>query len=136
MTELLIENELRMLELGARLAHSFSLGDVVLFEGDLGAGKTTLIRGILREIGWTEAVRSPTFNLFATYPTEPAVLHADFYRITSTLGTGFEDYLDNHLCLIEWPKAALNLIDYESAKRVQIFFDGTGRLVQLSNISL
>ena len=136
MTEVTVESETKMLELGARLVRAFSHGDVVLFEGELGAGKTTLIRGMMRELGWMEPVRSPTFNLFAVYSTDPPVLHADFYRISSTLGTGFEDYMDSHLCLVEWPKAMLELVDYESAKRILILFEGDGRRVQLSNISL
>ncbi len=136
MTELKVENEEKMLDLGSRLVRAFSIGDTVLFEGELGAGKTTLIRGILAGLGWREPVRSPTFNLFAVYPTNPPVLHADFYRISSTVGTGLEDYLDDHLCLVEWPKAMLELVDYDSAKRIMILFDGDGRRVQLSNISI
>lgn len=136
MIEFSVESEAKMLELGARLVRAFSKGDVVLFEGELGAGKTTLIRGMVCELGWKEPVRSPTFNLFAEYPTEPPVLHADFYRITDTLGTGMEDYLDSHLCLVEWPDAMSRLIDLDAAKRVRITFEGDGRHVQLSNISL
>jgi tRNA threonylcarbamoyladenosine biosynthesis protein TsaE len=136
MTELKIDSEEKMLELGASLVLAFSVGDAVLFEGELGAGKTTLIRGMLRGLGWNDAVRSPTYNLFAVYSTSPPVLHADFYRVTGTAGTGVEDYLDSHLCLIEWPKAIHDLIDLDSAKRIQIFIEGDGRRVQLSNISL
>jgi tRNA threonylcarbamoyladenosine biosynthesis protein TsaE len=136
MTELFVENEGKMLELGQHLAQAFTVGDIVLFEGELGAGKTTLIRGMLHGLGWKEPVRSPTFNLFAVYPTDPPVLHADFYRVASTLGTGVEDYLESHLCLVEWPKAMLDLVDYKTAKRIMILFDDDGRRVQLSNISL
>ena len=136
MTEVSVENESKMLELGGRLVRAFSRGDLVLFEGELGAGKTTLIRGMLRELGWNEPVRSPTFNLFAVYATDPPVLHADFYRLTSTLGTGIEDYLDSHLCLVEWPRALGELVEPNSAKLIHILFDGDGRRVQVSNISL
>lgn len=136
MTELTIDSEQGMLELGARLVRAFSVGDIVLFEGELGAGKTTLIRGMLRELGWLDPVRSPTFNLFSVYATDPPVLHADFYRVASTVGTGIEDYLDTHLCLVEWPKAMHELIELNSSKKIQIFIEGDGRRVQLSNISL
>ena len=136
MTEIEVESESKMLELGASLVRAISQGDLVLFEGELGSGKTTLIRGMMQELGWKEPVRSPTFNLFAVYPTDPPVLHADFYRITSTLGTGVEDYLDSHLCLIEWPNAMLGHVDVEIAKWITISFEGDGRRVQLSNISL
>ena len=136
MTEFAVANEQKMLELGANLVRAFSIGDTVLFEGELGAGKTTLIRGMLRELGWSEPVRSPTFNLFAVYATEPPVLHADLYRVSNTMGTGIEDYLDTHLCLVEWPNAMSDVVDLASAKRIQILFEGDGRRVRLSNISL
>ena len=136
MTELTVQNEAEMLELGARLVRAFSVGDIVLVSGELGAGKTTLIRGMMHELGWRDAVRSPTYNLFAVYDTDPPVLHADFYRITNTRGTGVEDYFDTHLCLVEWPNALMDIIDFESAKRIEIDFEGDGRRVQLSNISL
>lgn len=136
MTEIAVPNEQSMLELGASLVRAFSVGDIVLFEGELGAGKTTMIRGMLDALGWTEPVRSPTYNLFAVYPTDPPVLHADFYRIANTAGTGFEDYLESHLCLVEWPKAMLDFVDFDTAKRVVILFEGDGRRVQLSNISI
>ncbi len=136
MIELKIDSEQKMLELGGRLVKSLSVGDIVLLEGELGAGKTTLIRGMLHELGWLDSVRSPTFSLFSVYSTDPPVLHADFYRVTSTVGTGIEDYLDTHLCLIEWPRALHELIDLNASKRIQIFSEGDARRVQLSNISL
>ena len=136
MTEFAVVGETQMLELGASLVRAFSFGDTVLFEGELGAGKTTLIRGMLRQLGWSEPVRSPTFNLFAVYPTQPPVLHTDLYRVTNTKGIGIEDYLDTHLCLVEWPNAMADVVDLVSAKRVQILFEGDGRRVRLSNISL
>lgn len=136
MIERSIRTENDMLELGQRLAQVLLAGDVVLFEGELGAGKTTLIRGILHGLGWKEPVRSPTFNLFSVYPTRPPVLHADLYRVVSAQGTGLEDYLDTHLCLIEWPKSMEDWTNLDLAKKISIYFDGDGRRVELSNISL
>lgn len=142
MIELVVENEQTMLELGARLARVFRAGDLVLFEGELGAGKTTIIRGILNELGWKEPVRSPTFNLFSIYNVNPPVLHADLYRVASPMGTGLEDYLESHLCLIEWPKGLEQLADLSQAKTISIQFEGEGRRVllnsvpKLSNISI
>lgn len=135
-TELFVADEAEMLALGQRLAGALKVGEIVLFEGNLGAGKTTLIRGILLGLGWTEPVRSPTYNLFAPYPTVPPVLHADLYRLTDAQGTGIEDYLDSHLCLIEWPAALASFVRLEECPRVQINTEGTGRRVSLSNINL
>ena len=118
--------------LGTALAKRFKVGDVVLLEGALGAGKTTLVRGILAGLGWTKEVRSPTFNLLHTYPDlVPPVLHADLYRLASWQGIGIEDYLDTHLCLIEWPDRAAGLMDADLAWRISIGFEGEGRRVQL-----
>lgn len=123
-----------MLLLGAELIQGFRSGDLVLLEGKLGAGKTTLVRGMLQALGWKGAVRSPTFNLFSVYATEPPVLHADLYRLKSAIGIGIEDYLDSHLCLVEWPGALEGWIDVEDAVRIQIEFEGEGRRVEVSKL--
>ena len=97
-------------------------GDAVLLSGPLGAGKTTWTRGLLRAAGWTEAVRSPTYNLMHSYPTQPPILHADLYRLESAEGIGLEDYLDTHICIIEWPDRLGSLIDLASTWRISISF--------------
>lgn len=135
-TDLFVPDEPAMLALGERLCKGLKQGDVVLFEGNLGAGKTTLIRGILHGFGWREPVRSPTYNLFSPYDTNPPVLHADLYRLSDAQGTGIEDYLDSHLCLIEWPLALATLVRLEDCAKVQISTEGSGRYVTLSNINL
>lgn len=113
--------------LGAELSSRLKAGDVVFLHGDLGAGKTTLVRGLLEALGHTEPVRSPTFNIVQTFETDPPVMHADLYRVESWRGTGVEDYLDSHLCLIEWPERAGGLIDPDLAWHVVIKFAGAGR---------
>jgi len=121
-----------MRELGASLGPRFQAGDVVFLEGELGAGKTTLVRGLLAGLGWTHDVRSPTFNLLHTYPDlTPPVVHADLYRVASWQGIGLEDYLDDYLVLIEWADRAAGLVSPSSIWRMRIDFVDTGRLVTL-----
>jgi tRNA threonylcarbamoyladenosine biosynthesis protein TsaE len=127
-----IRSEDEMLALGTKLIGTFTVGEVVGFHGNLGAGKTTLIRGMLRGLGWKDSVRSPTFNLFAIYDTEPRVLHADFYRLTDAQGTGVEDYLDTYLCLVEWPKALESLVDLDAQAKIEIEIQGESRLVRVT----
>jgi tRNA threonylcarbamoyladenosine biosynthesis protein TsaE len=127
-----IENEVEMRAFGAILSSDLKAGDVVLLEGELGAGKTTLVRGILAGLGWPGEVRSPTFNLLQIYPTEPPVLHADLYRVKSWEGIGIEDYLESHLCLIEWPDRAASLIAGLPVIRIQIEFECDGRRVRIA----
>ena len=124
------ENAMR--SLGAELASRFEAGDLVLLEGELGAGKTTLVRGILAGLGWDQEVRSPTFNLLHTYPSLiPPVVHADLYRVKTWQGIGIEDYLSDWLVLIEWPDRAVGLVQESQAWRIGIEFEGNGRSVTL-----
>lgn len=120
-----------MRALGAELGRLWRAGDAVLLEGPLGAGKTTLVRGLLESLCVTEPVRSPTFNLVQTFETDPPVLHADLYRVKSYEGIGIEDYLDSHLCLIEWPDRAAGLVAEGSAWNVRIWFAEVGRTVEV-----
>jgi tRNA threonylcarbamoyladenosine biosynthesis protein TsaE len=129
---LLVADESAMRAIGSELSRRLRIGDVVLLEGDLGAGKTTLARGILEGLGFPEFVRSPTFNLIQTYPTDPPVLHADLYRVQSYRGLGIEDYLDTHICLVEWPDRAVGLVEPDACWRISIQFGGPGREVEIS----
>ena len=110
---------------------SLRKGDVVLFNGQLGAGKTTMIRGMLEGLGHRGPVRSPTFNLIQTFETKPPVMHADLYRVKGYAGIGIEDYLDTHLCLIEWPDRAAGLLNTEECWQVSIEFVPTGRSIEI-----
>ena len=118
-----IPDEAAMRLLGAQMASEFKQGDVIYLHGNLGAGKTTFARGLLAGLGWMGEVRSPTFNLLQDYPTHPPVLHADLYRVASWEGIGVEDYLDSHLCLIEWPERMEGLLTDEEVFHLRIEFD-------------
>lgn len=94
-------------QLGEEFAQTLRPGAVVAFTGDLGAGKTAFSRGILRGLGYTGRVTSPTFAIVSEYHTEKAdVAHFDMYRIPDAgalWDLGFDDYLDGRrIVLIEW----------------------------------
>ena len=93
--------------LGAEYAKTLTPGTVVALEGELGAGKTAFTRGVLRGLGYTGRVTSPTFAIANEYDAPAApVAHFDMYRILSPealFELGFEEYLDGtRIVLIEW----------------------------------
>lgn len=106
---LLLETATDVEALGARLAAALRAGDVVLLDGDLGAGKTTLARGILRGLGLVGEAPSPTFAILQGYePPEVAlpVGHVDLYRLDDAAEVeelGLDDWLADGALLIEWP---------------------------------
>lgn len=108
---------------------------LVRLEGDLGAGKTTLVRGFLRAAGHAGAVRSPTYTLVESYRTDRCVVHHfDLYRLGDPLELeelGVRDYFDGDAwCFVEWPERAGGLLpaaDLEVALAVR----GTGRRATL-----
>lgn len=130
-----VPNESSMLELGRFLCDEISPGALVYFSGELGMGKTTLIRGILSGLGCRQNIPSPTYTLVETYETERFwVNHLDLYRLEQSedLETlGFRDMLDGRsVCLIEWPERGEGLLPTPSA-RVSISASGTGRMVAI-----
>jgi len=129
MQEVFAPDEAATRAVGASLSQQLRAGDVLLLDGPLGAGKTTLVRGFVEALGVDRAVRSPTFNLIQTFDTEPPVMHADLYRVASYQGIGIEEYLDSHVCLIEWPDRAVGLIDPGACWKLHIDFSGEGRII-------
>jgi tRNA threonylcarbamoyladenosine biosynthesis protein TsaE len=111
--------------LGAAFAAGLKPGQVVLVEGDLGAGKTTFVRGACRALGVTVAVRSPTFSIGHRYPGAVPVAHVDLYRIAD-LDQEDPDLLADYLrpdtiAFVEWPRQVQELAALgEIAARVRI----------------
>ncbi len=133
-----VKNESTLHALARDLVTEWRRGDVVLLEGPLGAGKTTFARGVLKALGWSGEVRSPTFNLLQIYETDPPVAHADLYRVKNADGIGLEAYLDTHLCLIEWPDR-FSLLPSEACWKVEIAFsssDDSGRTLTVTSPSV
>jgi tRNA threonylcarbamoyladenosine biosynthesis protein TsaE len=96
--------------LGARVAAELGCGDVVVVSGELGSGKTTLIRGACRALGVAEPVVSPTFTIGRTYRGRRPVSHLDLYRLTDLDAEDpglLDDYLTPHaIAFVEWPEVA------------------------------
>lgn len=90
----------------ARLASILQAGDLLLFTGEIGAGKTTFIQALAKNLGITEYVTSPTFVLHALYESGRVMLsHVDLYRLNNDVEVesfGFEDYYDTAVTVVEW----------------------------------
>jgi tRNA threonylcarbamoyladenosine biosynthesis protein TsaE len=112
--------------LGDGLGRRLRTGDVVLLTGELGAGKTTFVRGVARGAGSAAPVASPTFQLVRVYPGRLQLAHVDLYRIersTELAGLGLEELADQGAVVIEWgdrlqvPGAALIEIEHLGGDR-------------------
>ena len=121
-----------MLELGCALASKLCAGNIVAIEGPLGAGKTTLVRGVLRGLGFEGDVPSPTYNLVFEHPTVPPVIHADLYRLESAMDVaelGLFEPDSQRLMLIEWPERAAGLLP-KGVIKIIISHESEGRRVR------
>jgi tRNA threonylcarbamoyl adenosine modification protein YjeE len=123
-------------DLAARIASGLRGGDVVALEGDLGAGKTTLARGILRALGVAEAVPSPTFTLVQEYAAGGLrIAHCDLYRVESVTELdelGLDDALSEGVLLVEWPERARERIPGDALNiRIEI----TGEIERRMHLS-
>jgi tRNA threonylcarbamoyladenosine biosynthesis protein TsaE len=106
-----LPDESATLALGAALAQTLHPGLYIELRGDLGAGKTTLVRGMLRALGYQGRVKSPTFTLLEHYPVLGFNLyHFDLYRFEDPeewLDAGFREHFNiDTVCLVEWPEKA------------------------------
>lgn len=112
---------------------------IIWLEGDLGAGKTTLVRGLLRALGYENKVKSPTYTLVELYVISQLHLyHFDFYRLNEPeeyLEAGLDEYFQGTaICLVEWPdKAGVYLPAADL--RLDLSLEREGRLAKLSALS-
>ena len=100
---------------------------ILLFFGEMGVGKTTLIKEIVKELGYEHDVSSPTFSIVNEYEVKDGlVYHFDFYRLKDEIEAydiGFEDYVySGNWCLIEWPELIMNLLP-ENVNKIYLSAD-------------
>jgi tRNA threonylcarbamoyladenosine biosynthesis protein TsaE len=120
--------------LGGRLAASLGPGDAVLVSGELGSGKTTLIRGACRALGVTEPITSPTFTIGRRYPGRVPISHLDLYRLGELEAEDpalLDDYLTaDAVTFVEWPEVAGSELERDGiriAARVEMWHAGGDR---------
>lgn len=121
-------------QFGAELYGSLSRNSVVFLRGQLGAGKTTLVRGYLRAAGYTGTVKSPTYNLVEEYSIEgKKVFHFDLYRLNDPEELefiGINDYFhQDSVCFVEWPDKGKGFLPTPDLE-ITLTLQGSGRLAE------
>ena len=134
-----LPDEQATLALAGRVSVETRGKGVIYLYGQLGAGKTTFSRGILRAMGYEGAVKSPTFTIVEPYDLQGGqVYHFDLYRLNDPEELeylGIDDYLEgDQLCLIEWPERGLEFLP-ESDLDVKLIVEGQGRRIQIEGKS-
>ncbi|WOD43340.1 tRNA (adenosine(37)-N6)-threonylcarbamoyltransferase complex ATPase subunit type 1 TsaE [Hwangdonia lutea] len=133
-----ISYELNDVEKVARKIIENATSKTILFYGNMGVGKTTLIKAIVNVLGSNDEVSSPTFSIVNEYETDDGLIyHFDLYRISDieeAYNFGIEDYLDSeHWKLIEWPEKIESVL-FEDFNTIHIDFDETNKRILRINI--
>ena len=128
-----------MMSFGGKVAEKFPEGGMVYLNGDLGAGKTTLVRGLLRSLGYQGTVKSPTYTLVEPYQINNRMIyHFDLYRLADPeeleyIG-GREYWNTDALCLVEWPEKAKRFLP-DPDLIINILYKDTSREI-ITNTSI
>jgi len=134
-----LPDESATLALGAALGRALEPGLVVYLRGELGAGKTTVVRGALRALGHAGPVKSPTYALVEVYAVSRLNLHHfDFYRFHDPrewIDAGFRESFDGlNVSLVEWPEKAAGMLPPADLE-IALALHGTGRNAELTSSS-
>jgi tRNA threonylcarbamoyladenosine biosynthesis protein TsaE len=134
--ERFLPDEAATLALGARLARAIAPGMFIALHGDLGSGKTTLARGMLRALGYDGRVKSPTYTLVEHYELSKLdFYHFDFYRFTDPheiVDAGLREAFNaRSVCVVEWPERAAAYLPRPDMN-VTLTVSGTGRRARMA----
>jgi tRNA threonylcarbamoyladenosine biosynthesis protein TsaE len=136
-----IHNEKELINFGKKLAQKLSGGDILCLYGELGAGKTTLTKGVALGFDIKNEILSPTFTLLNILPIKSEkiknLVHIDTYRLNNEdelLDIGIEDYLGekNTICVIEWPEKIIGLLKNRKIKKIWLTHYADGREVEVN----
>ena len=137
MTSIVTKSAAETTGLGRALSRALRAGDIVAFYGDLGAGKTTMIKGVAAGLGVTGVVKSPSFVIATEYAGRIPVYHVDLYRLNENSdfeSIGLNSYLEGDgVCLIEWAERAEKVLPGK-AIRVRMSVEGSGRRVEIDGL--
>lgn len=127
------------IELGIRLGKALTKGTIIGFFGDLGSGKTTMIKGVAKGLGVDELVKSPSFVVVTEYKGRLPVYHIDLYRISNPnelTEIGFDQYIySKGISLIEWAERAGNLFPTDAIKVKIEIINHNQRKITISNFN-
>ncbi|PCI99223.1 MAG: tRNA (adenosine(37)-N6)-threonylcarbamoyltransferase complex ATPase subunit type 1 TsaE [Flavobacteriales bacterium] len=121
-TEYIANSETDLFEIAKKMLVNFSDQKIILFYGEMGVGKTTLIKQLCKQLNVEESTNSPTFSIVNEYLSVEgaSIYHFDFYRIeeeTEVFDLGYEDYFySGNYCFIEWPEKIPNLLPGNAVK--------------------
>lgn len=124
--KLITNNKEETISLGKKISNYLIKGDVLLLKGDLGAGKTTFVKGVGLGLGIKDEINSPTFNILKCYFNKPLPLyHIDAYRLedvsSENKNIGLEEVIDGDgVCVIEWPMFIEEFIDFNKTLDITI----------------
>ena len=124
MIDIIVKTPEECMDIGEKISPKLKPGDILSLEGELGAGKTTFVKGILKGLNYKHDVTSPTFTLINEYETDVKVIHIDFYRENDTKRwevIGLDEYLySDSIIILEWGNLVKDLLPNDM---ISIFFE-------------
>lgn len=137
--KLTVTSEQELPQVAQQILTAFGNRKVILFYGEMGVGKTTLIKQLCKQLGVEEATTSPTFSIVNEYlaNTDQPIYHFDFYRIeeeAEVFDLGYEDYFysDNY-CFVEWPEKIPNLLPEDTVTLKIELGENNERLIEVAS---
>ena len=137
MRKIIVANKSQLSHAAEKIIRLMNDRKIILFTGEMGAGKTTLIKAICHNLGVKDVVSSPTFSIVNEYSTVEGqtIYHFDFYRIKDikeVFDIGYEDYFySTAYCFVEWPEKATSIIP-ENAIQLQIAIQNSQRILNIA----